>query len=344
MRWNKNGFLSYWRERAGIYAWELIKPLQCSYEFDNGLSAGANFRRAIMANYRSIRSSLSEPGKTQRILCRMWFKWVVEIIEKVTEKCAKKTTHIDVVIPLAEKDIAMAKKVIESIRKYVRPTARNVYIVGQDSGSIRNLCDNLECIYIDESKLSFLNREAVKYSVKGIDRTGWLFQQLIKLSVDKISSSEYVFVCDADTMFVKETCLLRGNAVTLFHSDEYNKPYFRSLQKILELKRHACLSFVAHCMLLNCRILVNMREEIERKTGQLWWKGIFESIDKSEVSGFSEYETYGNYLLSRYPSRIRRRYWFNYRLKSINDTYPRWARTVSLHSYSKETLNKPPSA
>src|SRR3712207_9589693 len=57
----------------------------------------------------------------------------------------------------------------------------------------------------------------------GIDRSGWIFQQLLKLNFHKISTCDNYLVIDADTLFVKDTVLDRKS--TRLNSSHANISY-----------------------------------------------------------------------------------------------------------------------
>ena len=54
-----------------------------------------------------------------------------------------------------------------------------------------------------------------------------------------------------------------------------------------------------------------MKEKIESIHNEPWWKVIINKTDYNNISGFSEYETYGNYCLKTHSSEIIREYWWN---------------------------------
>ena len=57
-------------------------------------------------------------------------------------------------------------------------------------------------------------------------------------------------------------------------------------------------------MILNKKILKEFKSDIEKVNNKKWDKVITELIDNEELSFFSEYESYGNWILEKYPDRI----------------------------------------
>ena len=72
-----------------------------------------------------------------------------------------------------------------------------------------------------------------------------------------------------------------------------------------------------------------------------------DAVDYSEVSGFSEYELYGQWCMARYPSTTTREYFFNLAIPRITSSYEKLARdygaqyrSVSLHSYRERRSSR----
>jgi len=74
-----------------------------------------------------------------------------------------------------------------------------------------------------------------------------------------------------------------------------------------------------------------------------WWKVILESVDYSDNSGFSEFETYGQWCMQEYAGETLREYWFNLALSrgrmrdldTLCSEYGDRYRSVSFHHYQK---------
>ena len=85
--------------------------------------------------------------------------------------------------------------------------------------------------------------------------------------------------------------------------------------------------------------LFKLFELIETRNKMKWDESIIANTDYSSASGFSEYETYGNFFLHFFKKEIRLIYWFN---KSVNNfaelakKQPVYVRSVSLHSYMRQ--------
>lgn len=245
---------------------------------------------------------------------------------------------IDVIIPTVLKDADILSLNVASIKKYVKHPIGNIFIVAPNESRIRAIVKELGCIYIDENSLfeDFLKTD-INYEVEGEDRSGWLFQQLIKLQSDKIATYEHFLIVDSDTIFNHPVKFIDGNKMILNYSDEHHDPYFYVYQKLLRENEVTPFSFVAHHMLFNKSILRELKNNLEMIHQKNWLFAILDNVDYTNNSGFSEYETYGNFALSHFKKRVKLEYWFNKSITSIEEmsSVPIYSKTVSIHSYNR---------
>jgi len=216
---------------------------------------------------------------------------------------------IDVVIPLIKKDIQTILMAVEGVRKNLMHEIDNIYVVSKNDNSIKGICSENGLLHINENSLPIIQKGDIKYVSSGINRSGWLFQQLIKLSSDYISKKKYVLVLDADTIMCRPQRLIYKNKIIFNHSTEYNEPYFSRYRKLLGKNPQYPLSFVAHYMMIDTDVLKSLKMEIRKNFKKTWDVAICENINSSNFSDFSEYETYGNYycsVIKGYHS-----YWYN---------------------------------
>ena len=217
---------------------------------------------------------------------------------------------IDVVIPSAEKDHHVLSLTIESVRRFVRHPVNRIYVVSPDTAKARNFINQDNISYIRDDDVIDRGNNFYEYFYKGIDRSGWLKQQFIKISADKFCEMENYLVVDSDTIFLRPITFYRNNQYVMHVSESYHPPYHELLAKILELQRTSILSFISHYMLFNKQIIREMKNEIESHTGLYWDEAIMKHISRNTISPFSEYETYGNYLFNKYRRRMIREYSF----------------------------------
>jgi hypothetical protein len=250
---------------------------------------------------------------------------------------------IDVLIPVIEKDLQTLPLVVQSIRKNLCHPIIKFVIVAPESQKIISFCKENECSFVSENSVLPFQKKDINYKYGELDRSGWLFQQFIKLYSDQICSSSKVLVMDADTILVSPQVFIVEGKTVLLHSDEHHQPYFDSYQNLFGKYTSTDLSFVAHQMLFNSSHLEEMRNTIQHRKSCKWYEAIISLIDTNELSIFADYETYGQWMLQNYPNEIIREYWFNlplYRkhlhdLNQLENLFGKKCRSISFHSWNK---------
>ncbi|TXK84817.1 DUF6492 family protein [Paenibacillus sp. N3.4] len=213
-------------------------------------------------------------------------------------------TQIDVLIPAIEKDLGTLPYVIDAVRKYVKHPIGQFLIVSPRSAKIMDMCKRKGCTFVDENKVLPITKKDIHYQSKTWDRSGWLFQQLLKLNGDKLCRSKFYLVIDADTVLIRPH-IFRANQKTLFYCRNWSQEeYFKTYRKLLGRKKSSSSSFVTHYMLFEKSKLVKLKKAIEAKHQTSWYKAILRSMNKSRQFAFSEFETYGNFLHSAYPGQL----------------------------------------
>jgi|WetSurMetagenome_2_1015567.scaffolds.fasta_scaffold255328_2 hypothetical protein len=218
---------------------------------------------------------------------------------------------IDVVIPTIEKDYDCLREVIESIRNYVSHPINRIYIVSRNQSDIADFCRSNNAFLVDEDSVLGYSKKRINYNFNGRDRSGWLFQQLLKLRVDTYTSCENILVVDSDTVFLRPKAFIYKGKTVFDQSDELHLPYFKVLNQLLGSISKPVASYIVHYMLFNRLRLREMRAEIEKNIRLPWDEAIILKTDYSSNSGFSEYETYGNYMKKRHRNEMIENYWFN---------------------------------
>ena len=225
---------------------------------------------------------------------------------------------IDVVIPAVEKDLVTLDLCIEGIRKNAS-NIRRVIVVSK-----HKLTDKAE--WFNEADYPFSFEEVknalakddrnLKEALEYHGRTGWYFQQLLKFYapfvIPDISSN--VLVLDSDTVFLKPVEFMTQAGIGLYnYTDEFNRSYFDHAAKLLPglVRKYRGKSGVAHHMLLQRGVLVELFKDVESLHGGKFWdifcRKVSSNINELCVSGASEYEIYYNYIFLSGSQCISRR-------------------------------------
>ena len=210
---------------------------------------------------------------------------------------------IDVVMPVIRKDIKILPLCLQGIRRCIPHRIDNIYIVAPDDFEIKSFCKNNNLIYVDESSVLGYAPERLNLGVSNpdgriTDRSGWLFQQLIKLS-GKIGTRQHYFCIDADHILLQSHTLISSkNKFVFYLSPEFHKPYYVNIEKLIkkDIANKSVFSYVAHKMFFDKNVINKLHAEIEQNNGMRWDKAILSMYDRTQVSGFSEFELYGNYI------------------------------------------------
>ncbi len=190
-----------------------------------------------------------------------------------------------------------------------------------------DMTDRIE--YINENDI--LSFDAVKQSYyirlneidaqygkpEKIARTGWYYQQFLKLEFYKICPDEYYLCWDADTIPLKNIEMLNPSGTPYFDiRSEHVNSYFDTIKNLFGFDKAIKQSFVSEHMLFSKYLVEEMLEDILSSSlkGNTFYEKIFSAI-RQPFQGFSEFETYGSWVAQKHPLAYRLRDW-----KSIRNT------------------------
>ena len=150
-----------------------------------------------------------------------------------------------------------------------------------------------------------LDEEAIDFdfgNCKGMikKRTNWYKQQFIDLF--QVVTGDNYFQIDADICFNRKVNVIEnGKPSFLFGKDQDHPPYREITQKLFGFGREYPYSFINEMMYFKRDVI----KELVASTG-LTKYGFFEQIINEvnrtqQESGFSEYDTYGNYVTKYLP-------------------------------------------
>lgn len=213
-------------------------------------------------------------------------------------------TKLDVLIPAIEKDLETLPYVIDAVIKQVKHPIGQILIVAPKLKSIMELCKRKGCKFIDENKVLPITKKDIHYRSKKWERSGWMLQQLLKMSGDTLCTSKYFLVIDADTVLIRPH-IFRTDKKTVFYCRNWSQPeYFKTYSRLLGIKPTSPSSFVTHYMLFNKSKLAKLKKTIKSKHQTSWYSAILSKMDKTKQFAFSEFETYGNFLYSLNPDGV----------------------------------------
>lgn len=234
-------------------------------------------------------------GKTLR---KLYYTW--QVLKPHGPMPRPLDTTIDVVIPVCEKDLHILPLCLEGVRRMVVHRIAAIYIVAAGSERVCAFCLRHELVFVEER--SVLGYGPAELGVRigpepGCDRSGWIFQQLLKLS-GRVGTSDYFLVIDSDHLLMRPHTFVTASGRLLFYgSSECHEPYYRNIERLMGFTPRSGMSYVAHKMIFSRALLGELHREIERRNGgRRWDRAIVGSLDRSEMSGFSEFELFGNFV------------------------------------------------
>jgi len=259
---------------------------------------------------------------------------------------------LDLYTPLIEKDLPVFHHAIAMARKHIRHPLGKHYVVGPDAVAIREFCGEHGCVFVDEREVVgvSLGELRARYAPHGFDRAGWVFQQLLKLGLDRIVESEHCLVLDSDTILVQPVVFERDGRYILDYTDGYAEEYDPSLYRLLGNRMLQPYSFICHYMLFEKAKLRALHAAIEARIGAPWDRALADAIDYSSFFGLSEYELYANFVLAHYPEQYLKGYWFNrsIQLDSFEavmreaEAFSGRLKSVSYHYYNRKRKTAAP--
>ena len=226
------------------------------------------------------------------------------------------TIKYDVVIPVGMKDLSFVQRVVVYIRKFFND-AGYVYLISNKKNIRRLKKISSENVFvIDEdslySGLTFNNIRDLLVPRKEDASVGWYFQQFLKIAFGLSNyAKDYYLTWDADTIPLTSIPFFEDNHPLFTAKTEYNPNYFRTIEKLFGINKNVNYSFVAEHMIFSSKIVKEMVCDINKSKseGNNWYEKIINSGDfSSALPIFSEFETYGTYVINKYPELYKTRY------------------------------------
>jgi hypothetical protein len=242
--------------------------------------------------------------------------------------------QFDIVLLVGKTHVKTACIAIEFLIK--NTNARTIFIItGKENFHNFSMSYNKNTKLIDENAIIpdvdltsfehfFIQREV------NPKRAGWYFQQFLKMAACYLPEiSEYYLIWDADTFLLRPVSFFSNDGKVLINvanAIHNHRPYFETYYKITGLKRSADFSFITEHLMIKKTYMQELIAAINTyvKEEDIWiWK-IMKKIDTADLgeSGFSEFETYGNYIMRSHPQsfELRRLKYFRYGRKLIGDS------------------------
>jgi hypothetical protein len=213
------------------------------------------------------------------------------------------------VIPCSKKDLDKIDIVLNKLFENFQ--IKQIVVICPNGGGI-----NLDkVISVDEDKLyNGLTLQRIKdiCHTNNISRSpNWYFQQFLKMSYANVCVDDCYIVWDADSIPLKhvEFRNSKTDKLKFFTTGEHYIPYFNTIDMLFEGNVSKCInkSFISEAMIIDKKIMLELIRKIENNhkiCGHAFYEKILSCVrQKTQAYSFSEYETYGNFVLTYYPKR-----------------------------------------
>lgn len=211
---------------------------------------------------------------------------------------------IDVVIPIVGKDLRILPLCLEGVYHCVAHPIQQIYIVAPAQDEIVCFCEEHGLQFVDEREVFGFGPKDLNLQIQNADgsqsnRSGWLFQQLIKLS-GRVGTCQHYLCIDADHVLIRPHVFLTQDNKTVFYmSYEEHQPYYDNIHRLLPDLVLDKLSYVDHKMLFDKPQVERLHQALTQGTGLSWTDVVLKSYDRSSFAGFSEFELYGNFVVDK---------------------------------------------
>jgi hypothetical protein len=197
------------------------------------------------------------------------------------------------IIPVGPKDISFFLESFHTTRKNLPDS---VYIITKNPILIEG------CTVVTEDIFPFKLSD-----IPFGERSGWYFQQLLKLYAPILLNLDKVLILDADTILLKPVDFFKDGKINFNVGTEYHRPYFVHMAKLLGLEKKSNYSGICHLMPIRKYIIQDLINRVEQKHQKPFWKAAIDCVDPAHslTSGMSEYELLFNFCLKFYPSEVQ---------------------------------------
>lgn len=166
--------------------------------------------------------------------------------------------------------------------------------------------------------------------------TGWYYQQFLKMQYAFVCKEDYYLIWDGDTVPCKPFSMFREDGLPYLDlKQEYHEEYFHTIENLLPgMHKSIAKSFISEHMLIRCDIMkqliwdimgssakntdnvVNDTAKNNTQTQNPFYEKILRAIRPGQImnTAFSEFETYGTYVIFRYTDAYCLRDWHSFRL------------------------------
>ena len=255
------------------------------------------------------------PKKSLLLLLNVFISILHFLLNYSKEKNICDNIKYDIVIPVNINDTKLLIQQLDILKRYLY--FDKMVIISKNNSLIEENITNNTTIFINEESLIPKKNLITIFNKRGINETNrinWYHQQFLKMSYSRICQNEYYLLWDSDTIPIRPINMFKNEHPLFDMKHEHHSPYFDTLERLLPNLHFSKLSYISEHMIIKTKYMIEILEKIEKNLaipGIFFWEKILMSIDKKELifSGFSEFETYGTYVDTKFPKVYKHRKW-----------------------------------
>lgn len=212
---------------------------------------------------------------------------------------------IDIVIPIIDKDLDILPLCLKGLKKNCNNVIDNIYLVAPAHFPIIDFANKNGLIFVDEnSVLGYSAKDINCIDQSGNNISGWIFQQLLKLS-GRVGTNRYYVTIDADHILMRPHTFVTDKDKSVFYvSKEYYYPYYVTQKVLTGHFPFQNLSYIAHKMVFDKNQIQVLHKILEHERGRVWDQVIIETLKQIPMGSFSEFELYGHLYPTSHKKRI----------------------------------------
>ena len=138
------------------------------------------------------------------------------------------------------------------------------------------------------------------------------------MAYSRICKKKYYLIYDIYNIPIKQIKIFEKNNPYFDMKIGHNVLYFETMNRLIPGLKFSKRCYVTEHMLIKTALMKNLLDTIEinyKLPGNFFWEKILMAIDFKDMNttGFSEYETYGCYVDTKYPNIYLHREWHSKR-------------------------------
>ncbi|WP_257454997.1 hypothetical protein [Archangium lipolyticum] len=235
---------------------------------------------------------------------------------------------IDIVVPVAPKDVSKLPSCLRGIVRHSRTAIRRIYVLSEQAPVVEPLPGGIPVHHAPESWFPFTKQDISRVlAARGCPYPsgGWYYQQLLKLYVFRAIPGllPEVLILDSDYVFLQDVPFLSEDGRALLAMG-YPFTWLLGTRRYPSTVEHVHAEFarrfvpgwshqhpfsgMQHHMLFQADILEELLSLAERAHGLPAWRAFMKQVSVEKWNAASEYVLYHHFALGRHPERVALRH------------------------------------